>query len=85
MHSIPVNIHPRGIGGWGCNMKHRWQLDEDGDIDAFAVNCGYHNGPVCERCGKRFCEHCTPECYDSECEAEEDDIDLSNVIKDGAI
>lgn len=37
---------------------HVWQLDEDGEVDSFALCYEYHNGPSCVRCGYSYCEHC---------------------------
>lgn len=34
--------------------EHKWVEDEDGDIDVFAFDMDFHNGPVCERCGCGF-------------------------------
>jgi hypothetical protein len=51
-------------------MKHKFKM-EDGEIDIFAYEYGeYCNGPKCEVCGKGFCHHCNPECYDEECNGE---------------
>lgn len=49
---------------------HKWHRNRGGRIDNFAFDSGYHNGPVCIRCGESFCEHCHPECYDEPCTAE---------------
>lgn len=49
---------------------HKWHVNKYGNIDEFAVGIGYHNGPECVRCGKSFCQHCNPECYDEPCTAE---------------
>jgi hypothetical protein len=37
---------------------HTLRVDEDGDVDIFAVEGGYHNGPACETCGWGACMHC---------------------------
>ena len=47
--------------------KHVFQLDEDGEIDIFAHNEYFHNGPKCVVCGKCVCHHCNPEIYTEEC------------------
>ena len=39
-------------------IPHDWKLDDDGEVDVFAFYEGYHNGPVCLRCGETFCKHC---------------------------
>lgn len=41
-------------------MKHRWRLNEDGEVDMFASEEGFHNGPFCEECWEAPCEHCAP-------------------------
>lgn len=48
-------------------MQHRWQLNADGEIDIWALDVDYHNGPECTRCWRVFCEHCNPMCYQEEC------------------
>lgn len=40
------------------SKKHLWRLDEKGEIDIFAMDYGYCNGPVCRVCGHSFCVHC---------------------------
>lgn len=47
-------------------MKHKWYLDERGEVDIFRVDAGHCNGPECMRCGERFCHHCEPP-YEDEC------------------
>ena len=51
--------------------KHTWAKKENGEIDDFAWDYEYHNGVVCEVCGKTVCEHCNPQ-YDrlTDCEDE---------------
>lgn len=46
--------------------EHQWRRTESGEIDTFAMSYEYHNGPMCERCGYSFCEHCEPDGYDEE-------------------
>ena len=56
-------------GEWIEDWKHRWKQNSRGDIDYFAgVDVGYHNGPLCVKCGFSFCEHCDPDGYETECE-----------------
>lgn len=38
---------------------HVLRLSDDGDIDAFVCDSGFHNGPGCTRCLKSWCWHCT--------------------------
>lgn len=40
------------------HSKHKWKLDENGEIDTFAWNFEYHNGVECVICGERKCVHC---------------------------
>lgn len=42
-------------------MKHRWILREDGSPDEFAFESGFHNGVICEDCGKSVCVCCHPD------------------------
>ena len=51
--------------------KHTWAKKENGEIDDFAWDYEYHNGVVCEVCGKTVCVHCNPQ-YDrlTDCEDE---------------
>lgn len=39
---------------------HVWYRD-DGLVDMFRVESGFHNGPECARCHESFCEHCEPD------------------------
>lgn len=40
--------------------KHKWQRDEDGEIDDWSWDYEYCNGVTCKRCGKQVCVHCNP-------------------------
>lgn len=44
---------------WVENKKHRWELDSKGSVNEFAFSEGYHNGPMCAKCGKSFCLYCS--------------------------
>lgn len=48
-------------GKWIPSRKHRWHRRSDGEIDTFAWDASFCNGPLCELCGKSFCEHCRPD------------------------
>lgn len=50
---MPIHIHEE-------YPEHDWGTDEDGDIDEWAWDYEFHNGPTCERCGYSFCIHCKP-------------------------
>lgn len=45
--------------------EHFWKRKEDGEIDEFAYEGDFHNGPVCVRCGDSFCKHCEPDGYET--------------------
>jgi hypothetical protein len=49
----PVHIHEE-------YPEHDWERKENGDIDDFAYDGDYHNGPMCKRCYYSFCIHCDP-------------------------
>ena len=49
----PVHIHEE-------YPEHDWEREENGDIDDFAYDGDYHNGPMCKRCYYSFCIHCDP-------------------------
>ncbi len=36
---------------------HRWQVDEFGAVDNFAMDHEPHNGPKCVTCGYTYCVH----------------------------
>ena len=38
---------------------HELKLDEDGRIDDWQVDAGFHNGPACVKCHRSWCMHCT--------------------------
>lgn len=49
----PIHIHEE-------YPEHDWKTDEDGNIDEFAMEFEFHNGPACKRCGYSFCKYCEP-------------------------
>ena len=63
-----VELEPVRHGSWKHIKKHLWYKDDNGDVDMWYVDHGYHNGPGCKICGERFCEHCDPNWADDECE-----------------
>lgn len=65
----PANASPVVCGEWIELHEHRWKkYDGSDEIDTFAgVDFGFHNGPLCIKCGLSFCEHCEPEKYLSVC------------------
>ena len=42
-------------------MKHNWERDENGNINEWAWEAGFHNGVFCVDCGKSVCVHCNPD------------------------
>ena len=47
-------------GRWIFTKRHLWYKDENGNIDEWRCDNGFHNGPECQICHTAFCEHCTP-------------------------
>ena len=62
-----VDAAPVVHGRWIPSKKHKWILDENGEIDMFAYSEDIHNGPECEICGESFCEHCEKDWATTEC------------------
>lgn len=58
-------------------MKHDWYLNEDGRIDIWRLDYGYHNGPQCRRCQEMFCHHCERNRWDEECPEAQLELDLN--------
>ena len=54
-------------GQWIKVNEHMWRKCDDGEIDEFAWDGDYHNGPVCELCHATPCIHCNPDWENSEC------------------
>jgi len=43
---------------WRTNHNgHQWELNEDGELNQFALDYEFCNGPRCVLCGLSFCEH----------------------------
>ena len=42
-------------------MKHNWQKNENGNVDEWAWEAGFHNGVFCMDCGRSVCVHCDPD------------------------
>lgn len=55
-------------GQWLHTKTHLWYRDEDGEIDTWRFNVGFHNGPECQICHETLCIHCHPDWQDDECE-----------------
>jgi len=56
MKRKPIHIHEE-------YPEHDWRLNDEGEIDTFAFENGFHNGPSCKRCHHSFCVHCNPDGY----------------------
>lgn len=52
-------------------LGHVLKRDEDGAVDLFVVDSGFHNGPGCSRCGESWCHHCTNAASIEPCKGEE--------------
>ena len=50
----PIHIHEE-------HSEHLWQRDKNGEIDLWAFEYEYCNGPVCTRCYHSECVHCNDE------------------------
>lgn len=61
----PIHIHE-------VYPKHDWARDKNGEIDMWAMDVGFHNGPMCKRCYHSVCEHCEPDWDEDECVVDED-------------
>ena len=44
--------------------EHDWKTNEKGELDDFAWDQEYCNGPMCKRCYYAFCIHCEPNGWD---------------------
>lgn len=58
---------------------HLLKRTDDGEVDFFVLDSGYHNGPGCELCHVVWCEHCRDKIepcsvgvIDATCEAVDD-------------
>lgn len=63
-----ADVFPVVHGRWIFTKRHLWYKDENGNIDEWRVDNGFHNGPECQICHTAFCEHCTPDWSTTECE-----------------
>lgn len=63
-----ADVAPVVYGRWIFTKRHLWYKDENGNIDEWRVDNGFHNGPECQICHTAFCEHCTPDWSTTECE-----------------
>lgn len=69
IQGVPAaDVAPVVHGRWIFTKRHLWYKDENGNIDEWRVDNGFHNGPECQICHTAFCEHCTPDWSTTECE-----------------
>lgn len=62
-----ADVAPVAHGRWVHTDKHLWYKNEDGSIDEWRLDVGFHNGPECEVCGECFCMHCHPDYTELKC------------------
>lgn len=55
----PIHVHEE-------YQEHDWKRRENGEIDDFAYDNDYHNGPMCKRCYYSFCMFCDPDGWNKE-------------------
>ena len=68
MQKIPtIEAEPVKHGRWIFTNKHLWCKDEDGNVDEWKWDAGFHNGPECQVCHTTPCVHCTPNWEETEC------------------
>ena len=60
----PIHIHE-------VYPKHDWKRLDNGEIDTWAWESDYHNGPVCQRCYESPCIYCDENYDEEECEIDE--------------
>ena len=53
-------------GEWISTTKHKWKTKDNGEVDEFAWDREFHNGPVCMICSFTPCVHCRPGWEDDE-------------------
>lgn len=62
-------------------MKHNWEKDENGNVNEWAWESGFHNGVFCVDCGKSVCVHCDPDYMElDDCTGPEPGIDAATAL-----
>lgn len=69
-NALKIRIPKKPIHFHQVYPKHDWKL-YDGEIDTWAWESGFHNGPFCKRCHCAPCEHCNPDYDEEECIVDE--------------
>lgn len=62
-----IEAEPVKHGRWEEVNEHMWSKDDNGEIDDFAWERDFHNGPFCELCYSTPCIHCNPDWENSKC------------------
>lgn len=69
LRDLPAaDVEPVRHGRWIYSKKHLWYKNKNGEIDMWRLDIGFHNGPECQVCHASFCEYCTPNFDDEECD-----------------
>ena len=59
LENAPVaDVAPVVHGEWISTTKHKWKTEDNGEVDEFAWDREFHNGPVCMICSFTPCVHC---------------------------
>ena len=53
---------------WVVVNEHMWRRDESGEIDIWAWDGDFHNGPLCKLCHSTPCIYCRPNWENSKCD-----------------
>lgn len=62
-------------------MKHNWQKNENGNVDEWAWESGFHNGVFCMDCGRSVCVHRDPDYMElDDCTGPEPEIDAATAL-----
>ena len=62
-------------------MKHNWKKDENGNVNEWAWESGFHNGVICMNCGRSVCIHCEPDYLElDDCTGPEPEIDAATAL-----
>ena len=62
-------------------MKHNWKKDENGNVNEWTWESGFHNGVICRNCGRSVCVHCEPDYLElDDCTGPEPEIDAATAL-----
>lgn len=71
-------IRQKDFGEW---TEHDWRKNNKGEIDKFASEYEFHNGPSCSRCYHSFCMQCSDN-YEKELHKGPCIVESPNYIED---